>query len=463
MKTRFVQATAPALLGTPLGLFVAAVILVTGQDSTSLAQNGSLDMSFQAEVNAPIRCIAVQGDGKILIAGDFTSVNGFPRLYVARLQGNGDLDLGFDPGSVFSAVAAAVAPQPDGKIVVGGAFSGGITRLSTNGSADVSFNVGIGANGVVYAVSLLTNGQVLIAGNFTSVNHSNRSRVARLNSNGSVDAGFNTSVMDGGVHCISPQADGRVLIGGEFSFIGGTPRRSVARLRSDGSLDVSYYPDFGLSYGGGVYSIVQTTSAKIVVGGDFQRNVAQWTFLASLNEDGSTDTGFNPGRGPDSYVYALATQADGKCVVGGMFRTFNWVARTFIARLDPDGNLDPTFSPGLTGSSDSDVYCITLQPDGRILIAGTFSKVNGVTRIGIARLNADVTSPAANLSLARYAGLTIEGQVGGRYRLECTANLTNQTSWQTLADMVLSNGTFFYLDMDSPGVARRFYRAVTLP
>ena len=111
--------------------------------------------------------------------------------------------------------------------------------------------------------------------------------------------------------------------------------------------------------------------------------------MAVLGVDGTVDTSFNPGTGASSNVYASAVQADGKILIGGNFTTYNGVIANRIARLNTDGALDATFTTG-TGCN-SDVTSIALQPDGKIVISGVFTNFGGVSRSGIARLNANGT------------------------------------------------------------------------
>ena len=88
--------------------------VVLGLPLTLIAQNGSLDATFQAEANSTVRAIAVQTNGQVLIAGEFTSVNGVPRNYIARLNADGDLDRTFNPGSGANSLILTIELQPDG-------------------------------------------------------------------------------------------------------------------------------------------------------------------------------------------------------------------------------------------------------------------------------------------------------------------------------------------------------------
>lgn len=105
-------------------------------------------------------------------------------------------------------------------------------------------------------------------------------------------------------------------------------------------------------------------------------------------QPGTIDFSFN--TGPDSSTYVTLTQPDGKILIGGIFDNYNGVSRNGIARINADGSLDTTFDPGtgITGAND-EIFCMLLEPDGKIVIGGIFTSFNGVPRGNIARLNAD--------------------------------------------------------------------------
>src|SRR5205085_6053382 len=85
---------------------------------------------------------------------------------------------------------------------------------------------------------------------------------------------------------------------------------------------------------------------------------------------------------------------DGKLLIGGQFTTVNGVSRYGIARLQANGTLDEGFQKGLAGvrgEIDSWVSSVVVQSDGKVLISGHFTRINGTSRNAIARLNADGT------------------------------------------------------------------------
>ena len=100
-------------------------------------------------------------------------------------------------------------------------------------------------------------------------------------------------------------------------------------------------------------------------------------YLARLNEDGSLDLGFSPSL--NGFVHAIALQTDGKVLIGGFFTSVNGQPRTHIARLNADGSLDGSFTP----DANSQVYAIAVQTDGKILASGDFNFIGGQTRTKI--------------------------------------------------------------------------------
>lgn len=295
------------------------------------------------------------------------------------------LELGFDP--VLDGVISSVTLQPDGKTVIAGSFATvdgvarcRLARLNPDGSLDAGFKSRVeGGFGTVFSLGLQADGRILLGGDFIDVGGLVRNSLARLNADGSVDPTFDPN-SNGRVYCVAEQPDGRILVGGSFTMIGGTTRNRIARLNADGSLDPSFDPNAG----GTIGCILPLASGKILVGGLFSLiSGAARSGLVRLNADGSLDTGFNAGAVNE--VYLLATRPDGSIVIGGDFTTVGGVARNRLARLNADGALDAGFNPG----SNNSVSCLALQTDGRLLVGGYFSNIGGLYRCYLARLNPD--------------------------------------------------------------------------
>jgi uncharacterized delta-60 repeat protein len=207
--------------------------------------DGTLDSSFSTYADDRVHCLAVQRDGKIVVGGWFTQL-GWPlwtqaRSAIGRLNPNGTLDTGFDPGATDSpfpqqrAAVHCVLVQPDEKILVGGSFRrlGGqprecIGRLNPDGTVDAGFSAT--ANGSVYTMALQSDGKILVGGLFTAIAGQARSRMARLNPDGTLDVAFDIN-SDSTVYSLTLQPDGDILVGGEFTSLGGVARSHLARLQ----------------------------------------------------------------------------------------------------------------------------------------------------------------------------------------------------------------------------------------
>jgi uncharacterized delta-60 repeat protein len=372
---------------------------------SSSAQTAALDPTFNPidlgfengdGANNDVNCLSVQTDGKILIAGSFTSYNGISRNSITRLNADGSQDSSFDVVTGANNSINSLAIQSDGKIIIGGIFTSfdgisinRIARLNTDGSLDTSFNAGSGASAVIYSVTVQSDDKILIGGNFTTYNGVARARIARLNADGSLDTSFTIGAgFNSFVNSIALQSDGKILVGGNFTTYNGTSRPRIIRLESSGVLDTSFTVSSGAN--GIVNSIVVLSDGKIIVGGNFTSyNGISANRIIRLNTNGSLDTGFSVGTGADDAVFSLKVQSDGSIVIGGSFTEIDGVSRNRMARLNVDGSLDAGFVVG-TGA-DSQVRAIAQQSDGKILIGGYFTAYNNNSKNFLARLETNGT------------------------------------------------------------------------
>jgi uncharacterized delta-60 repeat protein len=351
--------------------------------------------SFNPNANDWVSALAVQADGKILMGGYFRAVGGVARSGIARLNTNGTLDSSFDPGA--GGDVSSLAVQADGKILLGGNFSyvgpmvrNCIARLNADGTVDSSFNPN--SNSDVVALAVQADGKILIGGSFTTVGGVVRNCIARLNVDGTLDSSFNPNV-NSWISSLAVQADGKILIGGQFTAVGGVTRNYIARLNANGTLDSSFNPNAGYH----INSLVVQANGKILIGGNFTTvgGVARGYF-ARLNSDGTVDSAFHPKV--SSIVYDIAVQADGKILLGGSFTTIGEVTRNRIARLHSDGMLDMYFNPNMNVDRYSYAYALAVQADGKVLIGGVFGSLGGVARNHIALVTNDIPS-TSTLSL----------------------------------------------------------------
>ncbi|MGH7938367.1 MAG: putative Ig domain-containing protein, partial [Bryobacteraceae bacterium] len=308
------------------------------------------------------------------------------RNHIGRLNKDGTLDQSFDPGT--NGTVFALVVQPNGKILVGGSFTtleddftgatlrNNIGRLNADGTVEAGFAPN--ANDFVQTLVRQSNGKIIIGGGFSMVQNTARASIARLNTNGTLDASFDPGT-DGSVLALAVQDDGKILVGGSFTTLGGggsIARSNIGRLNADGTIDAGFV--FGAN--GTVLAVLEQTSGKVVVGGNFTTlgvgagTVAR-NFIGRFNLDASVDASFNPGT--DGEVDSLALQANGKILVGGSFANMGGgignVARSDIGRLSANGTLDTTFNPGANGT----VQVLLEETPGEILVGGAFSTLGG--------------------------------------------------------------------------------------
>lgn len=200
--------------------------------------SGSIDPSFSgiaSGFNGTVNSIAIQGDGKILVGGNFTTYNGVdcPDRFV-RLTSTGTLDGSFTGlTSGFNNAVTSIAVQNDGKILVGGnflAYNGvdcpdRLVRLTSTGALDVSFAGSTsGINSSVYSIVVQCDGKILIGGYFTTFNGADcPDYFLRLTSTGALDNSFSglVSGVNGYVYSIAIQSDGKILVGGDYTTYNG--------------------------------------------------------------------------------------------------------------------------------------------------------------------------------------------------------------------------------------------------
>jgi uncharacterized delta-60 repeat protein len=416
------------------------------QDTTFTTNNGT-GFNFQPY------SLATQSDGKIIVAGSFTSFNGTTTNRIARLNSNGTLDTTFTTniGTGFCCnQVQSVAVQPDGKIVCAGpfiTFNGTtvnyIARLDSNGTLDTAFttNTGTAFSHEAASLAIQADGKIIVGGNFTSFNGTTSRRIARLNSDGTLDTVFAGStggaVIGGGfngrVTSIAIQSDGKIVCAGEFTSFSGTAVRRIAVLTNwiktapwtrssgvwakaketyanvagtwrqwwlDGGVNDRTFTEFDVysGFNSTVLSIAIQSDGKIICGGSFTSfNGTTVNYIVRLNSNATIDTSFatNTGTGFNNEVYSIAIQSDGKIICGGFFTTFNGVTVNGIVRLNSDGTRDTSFTTNTGTGFNGTVESIAIQSDGKIVLGGSFTSFNGTTVNYIVRLNSDGTRETA--------------------------------------------------------------------
>lgn len=350
-----------------------------------------------------------------IITGPGTNV---ARSGIARFNSDGSLDADYDPGDglvntddpappYFNTYGRFAVRESNGKIVVQGSFDTfdghsvpGLVRVNTDGSFDATFVPGTATDRFsVTGLFVQSNDQIVVFGSFPSFSGAACTGIVRLHNAGQLDTGFNPAAFqEYGVPAtitgIGQGPDGKLIVGGSFHSLGGVTANNVARLETSGARDTSFGGSGGGPHGGTVSMVLlRPGDAKMFLGGNFSAyDGALASNLALANADGSVDDNYSEqagGTGLGPHIYAVGIQADGKIVVAGLFSSFNGASHYNLVRLNPDATIDLSFNPSV-GTARS-VRALLIEPDGKIVIAGTFSGVNGVARGRVARLNADGT------------------------------------------------------------------------
>ena len=444
----------------------AVTVSVTPAGPVNLPSGGSQTLTATAVVpgfaqtgtglNATVYAQAVQPDGKVLVAGNFSAYNGTPVGNLARLNADGTLDASFTSLGTGSSRVSVITLQPDGKILIGGGFAtyGGvlrnsIARLNADGTLDTSFvpqgTGGIGLNGAVNAIVVQPDGKIVVGGAFDRFDNAPADRyIARFNANGSMDASFAPTDrnVNNRVFALALQPDGRILAGGDFTEAnvtsfnnGGTARPRIVRLLADGLIDPSFGAA-GQGFNGSVNAILVQPDGKVLVGGDFEQFATTTRGgIARLNADGTLDTGFVPAgaglHGNSSFndgVLALGLQADGKVLAGGSFWYYGTTAtsRNALARLNPDGTLDTSYVPA--GFPGTTINSLTVLPTGKLLAGGAFTAYGSTFVNRLMRLNSDASldNAATPIAGATYTwsggttGATLSVSTAGSYTATAT-------------------------------------------
>jgi uncharacterized delta-60 repeat protein len=377
-----------------------------------LNPDGGLDSTFDTPgmkgglyaingANNDVSAIALQADGSVVVVGSYDNFDGEPAEGILQLGANGSREPLFDSnGAGVSGQVYALVRQPNGKLLVGfnpgvisrpahlnSARRGGIGRLNADGTTDTAFTSPFDYDSIVFGIALQTDGKVIVGGSLRLIGSRSAVEFARLDVNGTLDAGFVLSGPD--VHLgnntgFALQADGKILANEVNSF----GQRSLVRLDTDGSRDGTFAVPLS---GGIVEHIVVQPDGKILLTGLVPGSDGLFARVGRLNADGTPDPTFDPGSGPDDTVSSIILQPDGKILIGGRFVNYNGTPRQQTARINADGSLDTAFIPATpyTGFQQQ-VGALALRPDGKVFVAMDLTG-NGVLdlRNRVFRLNAD--------------------------------------------------------------------------
>lgn len=405
------------------GVVFLALALTGAVCMVALAAPGDLDPTFSGDgklttnftrTHDGANGVAIQANGKIVVAGQAGGYPARSRFALARYRGGGTLDPTFGgDGKVTtrfagSGFAADLAIQADGKIVVVGKANDkfALARYNRNGTLDSTFN-GDGKATTTFlpldtagaaSVAVQLDGKIVVAGSAwceektltcPAEEESGEFAVARYDEDGTLDASFSE---DGRVRtdirgsdaasAVALQADGKIVVaGGVGQGLSPNGEFGLARYQADGTLDSTFgeggkvTTNFAFSSGDNdaAYDLVIQANGKIVAAG---RGAARFA-LARYNADGTPDVTFSSdGKVTTSFTaqpevaFGVAIQATGKIVAAGMA-----AGRFALARYNPGGTLDTTFGgdgkvrTNFTTGRDL-AFDVALQANGKIILVG---------------------------------------------------------------------------------------------
>jgi uncharacterized delta-60 repeat protein len=449
-----------------LVLYASLSLLLCGLNSgaafaqTPVSSGGNLDVTFggtgkvapaPAGTQETINAVAVQPDGKIVVAG-LATITGGTGFIVSRFNTDGSPDTAFGGGGSFrttfgsnnGAAAYAVMIQPDGKIVIAGSgtdannlkvfavarfTSAGLldTTFGTNGKATATFFV---PSNFGFAAALQPDGKIVLAGYTGETNTPSDMAIVRFTSTGALDSNFgtngkarfdfnNTSIDV--AYALALQADGKIVIAG-YSETAGNDVFALIRVTSTGLLDTTFgnggkvSTDFAAGTSDIARGLTIGTDGRIIAVGATSIN-EQFDFaIAQYNSNGSPDTTFGTNGtvitdfpdGPtprSNSALAVVIQPDNKFIVAGVAQvppTQDFA----IARYNTSGALDTSFGNGgrvttdfgntSTNFTNDTARALALQPDGRIIAGGVTVKTDNTTGYALARYIGMPTTTTAN-------------------------------------------------------------------
>jgi uncharacterized delta-60 repeat protein len=238
----------------------------------------------------------------------------------------------------------------------------------------------------------------IVGGDFTAIANVYSNRICRIGTsagtyeNGTVDPNFNVGTgFNDTVLAIKVQSDGYIVVGGKFTNFNGNSRNRIARLQPNGPIDTSF--NVGSGFNGDVYAIKIQSDGRILVGGDFTEfNGVSRNLIARLYPDGTLDPSFTSPitsvTPPSSRVYAIDIQSTGKIIIGGFTLSIPSAVSSRLARLNTNGTYDSSFV-GDPNFAVLTVFVVAGSISDDVYIGGGFTSCNGVSRNRIAKLDAN--------------------------------------------------------------------------
>lgn len=359
-----------------------------------LDSNGNFDQLFNKRIGVKGLVYTVQNlpNDELIVCGNLNAYNGIERRGFFKTDPNGVYDTIYNLGPGINGHIMGSKIDTSDRLLIGGIFStinnysaNNITRVKTNGTVDSLFDIGSGASSLVFDVDILQSGEIIVVGGFSSFDDEQYENIAKLYPYGH-HTSFTQYDYNQWIRTTAIQQNGKILIGGLFTSINGLTKNRIARLNSQGELDNTF--NIGTGANKPILDMVVQNDGKIILIGEFTNfNGSSKNRIVRIDSTGVIDNSFNIGTAADSTISAIFIQPDDKILIGGFFTHFNGGNTPFFVRLNPDGTIDTSFNTG-SGPNDA-VRAIVMQSDGKIIIGGHFTSYNGIGKNRLARINSN--------------------------------------------------------------------------
>lgn len=412
------------------GWFLLSIISALSVNGQNLIYDNSFPPGPAA--SGSIRKLLSLPDGRIVVGGEFLTFGGIFGQGLVRLWPDGQRDLGFNVGTGVSTRVQELGVGPNGKLYAAGLFNsyagatvGNIVCLDSTGLIDTTFVATTGFSNEVTALAVYPNGDIIAAGFFSQYKGAAVTQPVKILANGQRDLTFNQggTGSTGIIDALVVQPDLKILVAGSVNGYNGQTASRLIRLNADGSRDSSF--NLNLTISGPVNDMKLLPNGQIVIGGSFTTvNGVAMSRIARLLPNGQLDPGFTPGTGFSSTVLAVNYGLEGQVLVGGDFTTFNGQNTSRIAVLDSNGNLQ--YSTGTCAATNGTVFDILENPDQTLTVGGVFTEIGGATVGRIARILRGGTITQSTMPVITAS--TLSSCAGQRITLMITAGALNGAS-----------------------------------
>ncbi len=367
---------------------------------------GGFDKTFKThDIMGEIKTVAVLENDNIVVGGFLSTVDGTVSQNLMSFEKDGEFKMFYDVGLGPVQTVYKVFTAPDNRVVVTGKFlkikdkpSAYVAVFDEKGS-NADFSPAPGANGEIYAVEADESG-IWLAGKFTAFNRKNRTKICKVKYNGALDETVRDDIKISGEAYTLHLFNEVLYVGGYFG--GASPCRekktthkSLGRLLWPTTHSAVFDSPFNhCGANGKILKVVSQGCNNLLVVGRFsgyaagkESNIRTGALVRVDATTGMLDKSFKvtPMYIDGTINDVLVHPKDGKIIIVGRFTTVGGVKCNRVARLNPDGTVDPTFDSKI--GADHEVLSVAVQKSGNIIIGGSFRTYDGVKCDGLARIN----------------------------------------------------------------------------